>query len=90
VLDSEICVEQCRHAIFLSLLEYLYTGTDATARTQHTQMHVLSDYVRLHADTAVELYMAADRFNVGRLKALCESAVVNGIKDDNATSLLQV
>lgn len=59
-----------RHAIFMVLLEYLYT-----------------DAVEVPLDQAMELFQAADRFGVERLKRICEAKMLGSICVDNAASI---
>ena len=55
----EIVMPDVRHAIFLAVLEYLYT-----------------DEVEVPLDTTMELFQAADKFGIARLKLICECRYV--------------
>ncbi|CEL93851.1 unnamed protein product [Vitrella brassicaformis CCMP3155] len=62
-----------RYDIFLALLEYLYTDKVP---------------VNLTSEDAVHLLIAAERFLLDRLKALCQDIIRKGISIDNVVSIL--
>jgi hypothetical protein len=68
--DTPIELPHLRHAIFVVLLEYLYT-----------------DAVDVPLELAMELFQAADRFGVERLKKICEAKMLGSICVENAASI---
>jgi hypothetical protein len=68
---QEVVIPDVRHSIFLALLEYLYTD----------------DAAEVQLDMAMELFEAADKFGVERLKAICEHRLLQSINIDNAAGL---
>lgn len=66
----DVVIDDVRHAIFLALLEYLYTDT-----------------IDIALDVAMELFQAADRFSIDRLKRMCESKMLASINVDNAATI---
>lgn len=70
-----ISIPSTSACVFRALLEYLYT-----------------DRVRddLPPVAAVELYIAADLYNIERLQILCEGIIAQGLGVDSAPALLQI
>ena len=69
--QAEIALPELRHAVFLPLLEYLYTDC--------------ADSVEL--DMTMELFEAADRFGVERLKKMCEAKMLGSMCVENAATI---
>jgi hypothetical protein len=67
---GEIELPGVSHAVFLTLLEYLYT-----------------DSVEVELEQTMELFEAADRFGVERLKKICEAKMLGSICVENAASI---
>jgi leucine-zipper-like transcriptional regulator 1 len=67
---SSIHIEQIRHPVFISILEYLYT-----------------DSVKIKLEEAMELFEAADRFCIPRLKIMCEKCMLQSIHVENAATI---
>ncbi|KAL7556435.1 hypothetical protein ACA910_020346 [Epithemia clementina (nom. ined.)] len=72
-VERVIPIPNVRRAVFLLLLEYLYTDT----------------VVNIDADVCVELYICADLYDLERLRDLCWAAVRRHLTADNAGMLLQ-
>jgi len=70
--DEEIVLPDIAHPIFLLMLEYIYTD----------QVGDIS------SDLAVQLLIAAERFLLERLKALCEDVVRKSISIENVVSIM--
>jgi len=70
--DEQIVLPDIAHPVFLLLLEYIYTDQ-------------IGD---ITADLAVHLLVAAERFLLDRLKALCEDIVRKYISMDNVVSIM--
>mmetsp|Transcript_8640 Transcript_8640/g.14792 ORF Transcript_8640/g.14792 Transcript_8640/m.14792 type:complete len:517 (-) Transcript_8640:83-1633(-) len=70
--DEPIVLPDIAHPVFLLLLEYIYTD----------QVGDIS------SDLAVHLLIAAERFLLDRLKALCEDIVRKDISMDNVVSVM--
>ena len=66
----EVEIPHVKHAIFIKLLEYLYT-----------------DSIDIPLDMAMDLFEAADKFGVERLKHMCENKMLGSITVDNAASM---
>jgi len=73
-VEREILIPDTSFAIFLSLLEFLYTDNVDS----------------LNAEEAILLFSAADLYNLERLKDMAAVVVRRAINDDNAAKLLQV
>eukprot|EP00922_Rhytidocystis_sp_ex-Travisia-forbesii_P071339 GHVS01106471.1.p1 GENE.GHVS01106471.1~~GHVS01106471.1.p1 ORF type:complete len:362 (+),score=46.98 GHVS01106471.1:2-1087(+) len=71
--DTPVAIEGVSHEVFLAILEYLYTDTLPVGIKSHT---------------AVQLLIAAQRFLLDRLKALCEDICRRSITVDNVVDLL--
>jgi len=67
---TEIAIPDVRRAIFVALLEYLYT-----------------DSVDVPLDSTMELFEAADKFGVERLKKICEAKMLASINVENAAGI---
>eukprot|EP00611_Tribonema_gayanum_P007104 TRINITY_DN16471_c0_g1_i1.p1 TRINITY_DN16471_c0_g1~~TRINITY_DN16471_c0_g1_i1.p1 ORF type:complete len:513 (-),score=180.22 TRINITY_DN16471_c0_g1_i1:25-1563(-) len=67
----EIEVKDVSHAVFIKMLEYLYTDT-------------VGD---LAPDLAVQLLMASERYLLDRLKALCEESIRKGVTVENVVGV---
>ena len=52
--------------------------------------YLYSDVADVGPELAIELYVAADRYTLDRLKGLCEERLMRGISPENAASLLQL
>jgi hypothetical protein len=76
---AEVTINETRFHVFLSMLEFLYTG----------QIHD-TDVTDLHPDLAVELLAAANEYSLKRLKACCEVALSKQIEIDTVAGLFQV
>mmetsp|Transcript_127999 Transcript_127999/g.362299 ORF Transcript_127999/g.362299 Transcript_127999/m.362299 type:complete len:518 (-) Transcript_127999:185-1738(-) len=70
--DEQIVLPDVAHPVFLLLLEYIYTD----------QVGDIS------SDLAVHLLIAAERFLLDRLKALCEDIIRKSISIDNAVQIM--
>eukprot|EP00929_Paragymnodinium_shiwhaense_P010216 TRINITY_DN114758_c0_g1_i1.p1 TRINITY_DN114758_c0_g1~~TRINITY_DN114758_c0_g1_i1.p1 ORF type:complete len:515 (-),score=108.81 TRINITY_DN114758_c0_g1_i1:25-1569(-) len=70
--DKQIVLQDITHSVFLLLLEYIYTD----------QVGDIS------WDLAVHLLIAAERFLLDRLKALCEDIVRKYISVDNVVQIM--
>ena len=54
------------------LVEYLYTGIFSIL-SHSSPSHPLVDTLEINAQNVVDLFVAADRFQVTRLRSLCEN-----------------
>lgn len=70
--DQPIMLPDVAHPVFMLLLEYIYTDR-------------LGD---VSAETAVHLLIAAERFLLDRLKALCEDVIRKSISFDNVVQIM--
>lgn len=70
--DEQIVLPDVAHPVFLLLLEYIYTD----------QVGDIS------SDLAVHLLIAAERFLLDRLKALCEDIIRKSISIDNVVQIM--
>merc|ERR1719499_2620526 len=70
--DEQIVLPDVTHTIFLLLLEYIYTDQ-------------VGD---ITSDLAVHLLIAAERFLLERLKALCEDIIRKSISIDNVVQIM--
>merc|ERR1711879_364499 len=70
--DEPIRLPDIPHAVFLLLLEYIYTDQVAD----------------INAELAVQLLIAAERFLFDRLKALCEDIIRKSVSIDNVVSIM--
>jgi hypothetical protein len=70
--DEQIVLPEVAHPVFLLLLEYIYTD----------QVGDIS------SDLAVHLLIAAERFLLDRLKALCEDIIRKSISIDNVVQIM--
>jgi len=70
--DEPIVLSDIAHPVFLLLLEYIYTD----------QVGDIS------SDLAVHLLIAAERFLLDRLKALCEDIIRKSISIDNVVQII--
>ena len=70
---SEIKIPNWSHAAFMSMLEFLYTGS-------------VSDFT---ADIAVDLMGLADQYTLAGLKALCENVLIHNVDTENCCSLFR-
>lgn len=50
--------------------------------------YVYTDTLDIQLDVAMELFQAADRFGIERLKRMCENLMLTSISNENAASLL--
>uniref|UniRef100_A0A7S2SJA3 BTB domain-containing protein n=1 Tax=Rhizochromulina marina TaxID=1034831 RepID=A0A7S2SJA3_9STRA len=50
--------------------------------------YLYTDQIDIRVEEAMELFQAADRFGVERLKRMCENAMLSSINIDNAASIL--
>merc|ERR1712050_634151 len=71
-LEEQIVLPDITHPVFLLLLEYIYTD----------QVGDIS------SDLAVHLLIAAERFLLDRLKALCEDIIRKSISIDNVVQII--
>ena len=67
-----VTLEHVRHATFVAVLEYLYTD-DVTMPTP--------------LESVIELFVAADLFDIPRLRALCERRLLEDITVENAATV---
>lgn len=73
-LDSHVCIDDIQYQVFEAILEYLYTDT---VRVMNVDMYV-------------SLMIAAERFMIDRLKALCQDSIRKSITIDNVVPILRV
>lgn len=72
-VEGEISIPGVSKAVFLLLMEYIYT-----------------DSVMIEIQFAVDLYILADMYGLGRLGTICVTVVVKrNLKTENATTILQ-
>lgn len=70
--DERIVLPDVSHPVFLLLLEYIYTDQVAD----------------ISSELAVHLLIAAERFLLDRLKALCEDTIRKGISIENVVQIM--
>merc|ERR1712061_214081 len=70
--SEAIALPEITHSVFLFLLEYIYTDQ-------------LGD---ISSELAVHLLIAAERFLLDRLKALCEDIIRKSISTDNVVQII--
>lgn len=73
--DEQIVLPDVAHSVFLVLLEYIYTDQ-------------VGDSGDISSDLAVHLLIAAERFLLDRLKALCEDVIRKSISIDNVVQIM--
>lgn len=71
-VERRVPIPAISHAVFLLLLEYIYTDT-----------------VKIEVENAVELYIAADLYQLERLRDMCCTVVRRNLNASNAGPLLQ-
>merc|ERR1719235_1300801 len=72
VMEDQIVLHDVSHPVFLHLLEYIYTDQ-------------VGD---MGSELAVHLLIAAERFLIDRLKALCEDIIRKSISIDNVVQIM--
>jgi len=82
--DEQIVLPDISHPVFLLLLEYVYTDQVGACPALTTRTH-LGD---INSDLAVQLLIAAERFLLDRLKALCEDIIRKSISIDNVVQIM--
>merc|ERR550532_2622754 len=70
--DEQIVLPEVAHPVFLLLLEYIYTDQVG----------------EITSDLAVHLLIAAERFLLDRLKALCEDTIRKCISIENVVQIM--
>ena len=71
-----IIIHDCEEVVFRTFLSYLYGGTLDTSS--------------MSVDDIIELLAVADRYETTSLRGMCESLLVDKVKDSSAFALLQV
>lgn len=71
-VEGEISIPHVSKAVFLLLMEYIYT-----------------DSVMIEVQFAVDLYILADLYGLGRLGTICVTVVKRNLNTENATAILQ-
>lgn len=71
-VEGEISIPGVSKAVFLLLMEYIYT-----------------DSVMIEIQFAVDLYILADMYGLGRLGTICVTVVKRNLNTENATTILQ-
>ena len=88
----EIEIQDCTHEAFLSVMEYIYTGSlpksllHSIMGNNGNRNHLQPQQV----DRLVDLLELADRFFLDHLKQVCESLLQNAVNADSVEYLLQV
>lgn len=52
--------------------------------------YLYTDHVDIHADYAMDVFAAADLFDIPRLKAMCEKCMLETIDNENAASVFMI
>lgn len=84
--ENEIEIRDCSHAAFVSMMEYIYTGSIPKSLSHQSQQS--SDARNL--DRIIEMLELADRFFLDHLKQVCENMLQTAVSADTVEYLLQV
>jgi len=81
-------IQGTRPKVFVSMLEYLYTGLLPAEETEGADLE--EGLPKINPDTLVELLLAADRFLVDDLKQLCEAVLEQSLEASNVCWMLEL
>ena len=82
--SSEIEIDGCTYEAFLSVMEYVYTGTEPTL-ADHSGQGGHSSLSKI-----VDIMELADRFFLDHLKQVCETQLQKKVRHDTVEYLLQI
>lgn len=90
----EIPIPNLSYPVFLLIMEYLcefFFSTGGTAVRCYSSYYLLdTDAVKIEVEHAVELYIAADLYQLSTLREMCCVVVKRNISAENAAYMLQV